>query len=80
MLNTQTIKLLRKNDIKSNNNSDIATLLTLEEILAMNDIREQEKQSCINCCKNRHVKGFIYYAYTSIPMFIDMGDGDYEVV
>jgi hypothetical protein len=78
--NTQTIKLLYKSDIRSNNGSDIATLYDLSEILAMEDIRQEEKDSCVNCCKDRDVKGFIWYAYTPIPLLIPMSEKDYEVM
>ena len=77
---TKSIRLLYPSDIRSNNGSDIATLYDLSEILEMNDIREEEKESCINCCKNRQVDGFIWYAYTNIPLLIPMSEKEYEVM
>lgn len=79
MIYTTTVRLLRNSDIRSNNNSDIATMFLIEEVKAMEEVSEQEKKSCEKCLK-RGCKGFIDYAHTKHKIFIDLYDGDYEEV
>lgn len=79
VINTTTVKLLRISDIRSNNNSDIASMFTIKEIKSMQEVSDEEKKSCEKCLK-RGCKGFIDYAHTKHKIFIDLYDGDYEEV
>ena len=75
---TKTVKLKYPGDIRMNNGSDIATLYSLEGIIAMDDVREDEKNSCRDHPKE--VVGFIEIKIVPYKLFLDMDSKEVEEV
>ena len=77
---TKTVKLLYDDEIRMNNNSDIAILFSLDEILNMDDVRSEEKESCRNCYNTRDLIGFIEIKRVPYKLFLDISDRDVKEV
>ena len=63
-----------------NNNQVKAILYSLEDILLMNDVREEEKQSCKECYNSRDIIGFIEIKKAPCKLFMDIYARDLKEV